>query len=583
MRHQADPNHSGAGAAGAEARAPSDEPMTLGPMPLELMTAAELPLLDRLSAPVWLYDGGRGRMVWGNRAALELWNAASLAEFQTRDFGSQPEGGPRADGETATGRWTFYPKGRPVTAWVRRSGMALADGRLGILHEAQIVPQPAESDKGGADTEALHRERAMLQSLIDSMPDIVFFKDVNGTYLKVNRAMLEYAGRPPLGLTDHRLFDAETAARRRRTDQIAMQKGFSRSEEWFIHPDGRRVLMETAKAVCLDRSGKMLGVVGIARDITERRQTEKQLLRQHALLQGIIDTIPDAVFFKDRDGVLRKANRAFAGWTGRPLEQLIGLDSHGIWPPEMADGIRAGDALVYAGDAPRRNEETIPLPDGGQIWVEILKAPIRDAGNELLGLVGVGRDITLRKAAEETLRRSEAEKDHLANHDALTGLPNRRLLFDRLDVALARSRRSGRMLALLFIDLDGFKAVNDRLGHDCGDEVLRIAAARIAGCLRRSDTVARVGGDEFTVVLEELGSAEDAGGVAAKIVEAVALPIPVQGPAEEKTASIGASVGIALFPADGVDARALLVAADGAMYRAKQAGRGTFVFCGDPH
>ncbi len=575
MRHQADQNRSEGGAPGGESRVSAGPPMA-APMTAP-MTVADLPRLDGLWAPVWLYDGGRGRMVWGNRAALELWNAASLADFQARDFSSQPEGTPQAEGETVAGRWTFYPKGRPVNAWVRRSGMALPDGRLGILHEAQLATPSADPDHGGTGTEALDRERAMLQSLIDSMPDIVFFKDVNGTYLKVNRAMLDYAGRPPLGLTDHRLFDAETAVRRRRTDQIAMQKGFSRSEEWFVHPDGRRVLMETAKAVCLDRSGKMLGVVGIARDITERRQTEKQLLRQHALLQGIIDTIPDAVFFKDRDGVLRKANRAFASWTGRPLEQLIGLGSHEIWPPEMADGIRAGDASVYAEDQPRRNEESIPLPDGGRIWVEILKAPIRDAGNELLGLVGVGRDITLRKAAEEDLRRSEAEKDHLANHDSLTGLPNRRLLFDRLDVALARSRRSGRPLALLFIDLDGFKAVNDRMGHDCGDEVLRIAAGRIAGCLRRSDTVARVGGDEFTIVLEDVTAAADAGGVADKIVEAVALPIPVQG----NTAVIGASVGIALFPADGTDARSLLVAADGAMYRAKQAGRGTHVFYKD--
>ncbi|MDQ2103312.1 sensor domain-containing diguanylate cyclase [Azospirillum isscasi] len=569
MSHQADPNQSGAGAPGAAARP---------------MSVADLPLLDGLWMPVWLHDGGRGRMVWGNRAALELWNAASLADFQARDFGAQPAAAPKSAGEQATGRWTFYPKGRAVTAWVRRTGILLEDGSLGILHEAQVAaPSGADPDDGaaecaGSDTEALHRERAMLQSLIDSMPDIVFFKDVDGTYLKCNRATLDYAGRPPLGLTDHRLFDAETATRRRRTDRIAMEKGFSRSEEWFTYPDGRRVLMETAKAACLDRSGRVLGVVGIARDITERRQTEKQLLRQHALLQGIIDTIPDAVFFKDRDGVLRKANRAFASWTGRPLEQLVGLGSHEIWPPGMADGIRAGDGLVYAEDGPLRNEEAIPLPDGGRIWVEILKAPIRDAGNELLGLVGVGRDITLRKAAEETLRRSEAEKDHLANHDALTGLPNRRLLFDRLDVALARSRRSGRPLALLFIDLDGFKAVNDRMGHDCGDEVLRIAATRLAGCLRRSDTVARVGGDEFTIVLEDVASAADAGGVAAKIVEAVALPIPVQGPVEGNTASIGASVGIALFPADGDDARSLLVAADGAMYRAKQAGRGTYVF-----
>ncbi|NUB17012.1 diguanylate cyclase, partial [Azospirillum brasilense] len=148
-------------------------------------------------------------------------------------------------------------------------------------------------------------------------------------------------------------------------------------------------------------------------------------------------------------------------------------------------------------------------------------------------------------------------------------------------LALARAGASGASPALLFPDPRGLKAVTGRMGHDCGDEVLRIAAARIAGCLRRSDTVARVGGDEFTIILEDVSSAADAGGVAAKIVEAVALPIPVQGPAQTNTAVIGASVGIALSPADGSDARSLLVAADGAMYRAKQAGRGTHIFYKD--
>lgn len=425
--------------------------------------------------------------------------------------------------------------------------------------------------------EALRRERAMLRSLIESLPDIIFFKDRNGAYVTCNRAALDYAGIPAehaVGRRDADLFDADTAERRRRTDLIAMETGSSRVEEWFTYPDGRRVLVETAKAACRDAAGTVLGVVGISRDITERRQAEEELRQERALLQGIINAIPDAIFFKDRNGILRKVNHAFAAWQAKPPDSLVDCDCHDIWPPALADEIQRHDALVYAEDRPRRNEEIIPLPDGRDLCVEMLKAPIRDAHGVLLGLVGIGRDVTERKRVEVALRRSEAEKGHLANHDALTGLPNRRLFFDRLEMALVRAHRSGRCVALLFIDLDGFKQVNDAHGHDCGDGVLQITATRISGCLRKTDTVARLGGDEFCAILEEVTSAQNAGRLADEIIAAVSAPIAV----DERTVSIGASVGIALHPQDADDARALLVAADNAMYQAKQAGRGRHVF-----
>jgi len=426
---------------------------------------------------------------------------------------------------------------------------------------------------------ALRRERAMLQSLIDSMPDIVFFKDRDGQYLKYNRAALEYAGIPapadgPTGRSDRDLFDEDTAARRRHTDGVAMEQGSSRTEEWFVYPDGRRVLVETAKAACRDGDGNVLGVVGISRDITERRQTEDQLRRERALLQGLVDAIPDAVFFKDRDDVLRKVNHAFAVWLGKSPENLIGLKCHDVWFPELAEEIRHNDVLVYTEDRPRRNEEIIPLPDGSSICVEMLKAPIRDHTGAPLGLIGIGRDITERKRIEEALRRSEAEKGHLANHDALTGLPNRRLFGDRLDMALARSQRSGRCAAILFIDLDGFKQVNDALGHACGDHVLHATAARISGCLRKTDTVARVGGDEFCVILENVTSTQAVSRLANTIIEMVSRPIAVEG----QEVTIGASIGIALYPQDAGAARALLVLADNAMYKAKEIGPGQHVF-----
>ncbi|MBP2295069.1 PAS domain-containing protein [Azospirillum rugosum] len=769
--------------------------------------------------PVWLFDSESARMVWANRAALDLWGASTLQEFLNRDFTDMSDATRTrlatlarqlAAGEPVIDQWTFYPNGQPVTARVRRTGMVLPDGRLGMLHEAVIIDQPVDPstlrgvealhhtsvkislftrdgtplmrnpaaqkafgpvglggegdrlashflheadrralldalDRGdtfsrfvevvtrggrkwhGVDarittdpvsgalvvlmnerdvteqvraeqavraserrlarmvellpagaayvegeavflnraaesitgyardevpsldvwcrvafpkdhedirrrydaarasgapvsvelpilrkdgalrwvlfsavfaehgevwllqdvtdhravTEALHRERVMLQSLIESMPDIVFFKDTDGTYLNCNRAALEYAGHPmerAMGRTDRDLFDADTAERRWRTDRLAMEKGFSRTEEWFTYPDGRRVLVETAKAACRDRDGTVLGVVGISRDITERRQSEDQLKRQRALLQGIIDAIPDAVFFKDRDGVLRKVNRAFAAWQGKTPDAMVGTLCHEHWPAELVEDIRRTDAAVYAEDRPCRNEEFVPQPDGSTLCVEMLKAPIRDDGGELLGLVGIGRDITERKAAEERLRRSEAEKDHLAHHDALTGLPNRRLFFDRLTTALARADRSQGTVALLFIDLDKFKAVNDTLGHSAGDVVLRVSADRIVTCLRKADTVARMGGDEFAAILEQVHGEDDARAVADKIVEALAHPIRIA----DQDVHVGASIGVALYPQHARDAGALLAAADTAMYTAKQPDRHEHVILFSP-
>ncbi|MFZ2853173.1 MAG: EAL domain-containing protein, partial [Rhodocyclaceae bacterium] len=203
--------------------------------------------------------------------------------------------------------------------------------------------------------------------------------------------------------------------------------------------------------------------------------------------------------------------------------------------------------------------------DGEKLWVELFLAPVRSESGSVTHFVGVLNDVTFRKDAEERL-------NHLANHDALTGLPNRNLLNDRLAHAIAR--RSDGMAAVLFLDLDRFKLINDSYGHDVGDELLKAAAARLAACLRNEDTVARLGGDEFVVLLEDLPGTDTAASIAAKIASRLAEPLIVGG----RELPIAASIGIALYPRDGCDAQNLLKNADTAMYRAKEAGGGRFCF-----
>ncbi|HQT25955.1 MAG TPA: sensor domain-containing diguanylate cyclase, partial [Burkholderiales bacterium] len=181
--------------------------------------------------------------------------------------------------------------------------------------------------------------------------------------------------------------------------------------------------------------------------------------------------------------------------------------------------------------------------------------------------IGIVRDITERKAAEQKIL-------HLAHHDYLTDLPNRALFLDRLDQAIELGKRSGSKIAVLFIDLDGFKLVNDNLGHDMGDLLLQSVALRLADIVRSSDTVARVGGDEFTLVLSQVGEKRDASLVAEKIIVALSEPFCLQG----EQCHIGGSIGIAVFPDDADDSRMLLKHADEAMYFAKQGGKNGYRF-----
>jgi len=199
--------------------------------------------------------------------------------------------------------------------------------------------------------------------------------------------------------------------------------------------------------------------------------------------------------------------------------------------------------------------------DGETIWVVLTIALARNDDGKPLYEIVVFDDITLRKQVEERNR-------NMAHHDSLTGLPNRLLFDDRLAQAIRFARRDSREFALLYLDLDKFKPVNDALGHGAGDELLQAVAARIRQQVRESDTVARVGGDEFTVILPGIGGRQQAETVARKIAAAIGAPFHLG--SDRHRADIGTSIGIAIFPADAADAAALVKAADAAMYRCKQ-------------
>lgn len=302
--------------------------------------------------------------------------------------------------------------------------------------------------------------------------------------------------------------------------------------------------------------------VGIVRDITERKRGEEKLRISEARLQATLDNSPYMIWQKDLDGRYIACNQIFAKASGQKQPQdVLGKTDLDLWPQGLAEKYRADDNEVIATRKQKVLEE-LTITDGQEYWVETCKTPMVDKNGYLFGTTGFAQDITARKQVE-------GQMDHLAHYDALTGLPNRRLFSDRLQQAIAAAKRDKAHIALLFLDLDKFKPVNDELGHDVGDLLLKEVGKRLQNCVRESDTVARIGGDEFVVLLSAIEAGQDAMLVADKILYALNLSFELAG----HSIDIAASIGVAAYPEHGSDEQILIKNADIAMYNAKTGGR----------
>lgn len=315
--------------------------------------------------------------------------------------------------------------------------------------------------------------------------------------------------------------------------------------------------------MAVDPANLDLGVVWMGTDISDRRRTEAALRASEQRFRDLVSLSTD--WYWEQDAEFR-----FTRFSGPALERL-GIDLDKIlgkarWETEQFEGLdpeqwRAHRETLQAHRPFRDFTYQIRLPNGERRWFSISGNPAFDENGDFAGYHGVGTDITERVVAAEQFR-------HLAHHDTLTGLPNRRLLGDRTEQALARARRSGHIVSLLLLDLDDFKIINDTDGHSAGDAVLDAVARRLRRIVREADTVARLGGDEFVILLQEIAHPEDARRVAEKAIDAIREPVAVGARAYR----LGVSVGIAHFPEHASNLEGLMQKADIAMYRAKQAG-----------
>ena len=421
-------------------------------------------------------------------------------------------------------------------------------------------------------TEQRRAERALRQkeyyqrALMDNFPFLVWLKNAESYYLAVNKVYAEKLGigtHDIIGKSDYDLFSKEVAEKYRADDREIMLSGQQKNLEEEVLEHGTRKWLETYKAPLIDEQGAVLGTVGFARDITSRKIAEQRL--QLAAL--VYQNSSEAMIVVDADNKIITVNPAFSSITGYDAEEVAGQD-----PRILASGLHNKDfyrAMWHdLNTSGRWRGEIKNRRKSGELYVEELTInTIYDSQGQPQQRVALFSDITARKQSEEQIWLQ-------ANFDPLTALPNRRMFRDRLAQEIKKAHRMEQRFALLFIDLDRFKEVNDTLGHDVGDVLLKDAAERLLACVRESDTVARLGGDEFTIILREMDSLESPERVVKALLQKMSEPFHLG----DELAYVSASIGITLYPDDARELGQLLKNADQAMYAAKSQGRNCYCF-----
>ncbi len=424
---------------------------------------------------------------------------------------------------------------------------------------------------------SLRENEERFRLLLDSSPEAIFGVDVNGICTFVNPAclrMLGYEMDEMLGKSMHALihhtypdgrpYPKEHCHVRHSTlqgkpthvdSEVHWRKdGSSFPVEYWSHP--------------MYRNGELVGAVVTFIDISERKRAEQALRESEARYRAMAEQSADWIWAVDLQGRHVFSNQRGAAMLGYTVDEFLAMDS--------GEGVHPDDLPLFHENfrkavAARQGWQNVVLRrrhrDGSYRILESNASPLFSEAGRLIGFQGVDRDITERKQAEERIQ-------FLAHHDSLTGLPNRILLRDRFEHARDIAGKSKTHVAMLFLDLDNFKMVNDTLGHAAGDQMLLNVVKRLSRCTRGIDTISRQGGDEFIVLLNEVPDPEMVEGVAGEILTALSEPMEIGG----RCLNTSCSIGIAICPEDGKDFDTLLQKADTAMYNAKDAGRNTYRF-----
>jgi diguanylate cyclase (GGDEF)-like protein/PAS domain S-box-containing protein len=408
------------------------------------------------------------------------------------------------------------------------------------------------------------------RNLVENSGELVWSLDLEGRWTYLNAAAARFYGGQP-GELIGRPFIERVARELQERDEAVFRRVVAGEpvldqETRHLCADGSYVDLAFNAIALRDPQGSIVGAIGAARDITQRRRAAAALHESIEKLRLAVEIADLSYWEWEAAGDLLKFGSNPEGASARTMK----------WS-EYAAGVSFDDRERYlttareamASGEPFDVEYRVITADGSVLWCSARGVPMLDAAGKVQRMVGVSRDITGQKRREEGV-------SFLAYHDSLTGLPNRRLLQDRLNQALFSARRHDGKVGAMLIDLDDFKQVNDSGGHRIGDTVLREAAQRLGSCVRKSDTVARHGGDEFVILVSDLQTEADCQVVAEKVLRVLGQPFEAEG----SSYRLGASIGIAVFPSAGADGDALLRNADAAMYQAKQLGGNQYRFHG---
>ena len=460
-----------------------------------------------------------------------------------------------------------------------------ADGRIRCI-KAQYTKVKNQSGKGILlelllqDAKSLWQQQgdqtmmANFKAMMENSDDYIYFKDRNHVFTGASQTLVAITEPSEhwtdlIGKTDYDVFPEEYADIYYELEkQVFSGIEVAHEEQETLDFQGNKGWVDNRKYPIKNAEGDIVGLFGIARDITDNKLAEEAVRASMELFRTIFEQAPLGVaLINSYTGHIYEVNPKFASIAGRTQEEMAHIDWISITHPEDVqedlDNMVRLNAMEIAGFS---MDKRYIHPDGNVVWISMTIAPLKEKdGNHKCHLCMI-EDITERKA-------NEFRVGFLANHDRLTELPNRELFYDRLSQAISQARRKNEGIALLFLDLDGFKPVNDAYGHEAGDVVLKVVAKRLQACVRNMDTVARMGGDEFAVILSALQSPLDAELVAQKIIQNIGEVIKLN---TTTACVVGVSIGIAIYPDNGTEIDMLMHAADGAMYESKAAGKNTY-------
>jgi len=408
-------------------------------------------------------------------------------------------------------------------------------------------------------------------SFLDKTTDFVYFKSREGRIQFCTQSLADLFGFPSwrdmVGKLDSELFPEDTAA-------------LYKKDEAFVFSHGKALLNEINRYTTLNRQpgfvqisrwplfneqGEVESIFGIGRDITDARRAQDHI----QLSASVFTHAREGIMITDASGVIVDVNAAFCRITGYSKEEVQGHN-----PSILSSGRQNAEFYQSMWSAIREtgywSGEIWNRHKNGQVFAEILTiSAVRDEDQTVKNYVALFTDITMLKEQQQKL-------EHIAHYDQLTGLPNRLLFADRLSQAMYACERRKRSLSVIYLDLDGFKAINDTFGHDAGDTLLVSLSQRMKAALREEDSLARFGGDEFVAVLVDLERPQDCVPVLERLLQAAATPIPIEFEGDKVEVSVSASIGATSYPQDGADADQLMRHADQAMYMAKQAGKNRY-------